>query len=910
MSTKTMAYGSITIVDITDVGAFSVTPESNKPVNVVYDPNSNPATYVPNWSSASPLELTPRACYAGNDVDNNKLTITWQRRDGVGDWSVVSAKKGDTYTDKEGNAVPVAEYVENGVLKVRDNVLATSATKIITYQCTVLYIEPITLKDLTATGQISFSLLENATQIKSCRIKGENVFLYKSDASLSNPTITLTAQLTSNLTMKGWQYWKVTETKSDWATIYQSDNTTQVISKTLGINASNNKIGNGDDVSTWKTYDDLFHNDTLTIRALTSDNSVYDDFIIVKLRDGAAGSGLVTVTLSNEDQIIPFSSEGIGNYDLATTRVYVYKGNTDVTSEWTVHEPTAAERKNVTGTWNKDTNTYSVTGLTADTGYVEFVCTKTNDDNTVTTLRKKFTVSKVTTGKDGVSPTVYSIETNTATVRQSFTYNDKGELSETLYSPSSLTFNAFSQIGTKTETYTGYMEVLTDSGAVVGTSGDVSTRIITFAELSSAGLLNNLKYLVCKLYAPSTNTNPLKTQTVNIISDGDKGVKGDNGSNGVDSLSVVIGNPADQISCYADGKVRNATEIHIPFTAYQGITKTKCTMKIKSGLPTGMSQSSEQQTNGVIATNGDGEIVISVSGDNNYLGNSDEGTIVLEATCYGIGADENEISVTSLHNFGWSKNRQGESGKNNASVQLNIPDGDTINDENDEAVRIIATLLDGSTVVPNQTYSWKKHTIHADGTVTYEPITEEQGKLEISDDTTTLTVYRDAVNGYASYKCEVTYDGLVRYAYQSIRDIHDPIQISVHCTLGNQILNGYGQGAIYVKVMQRGAEVDAIKSEVFIKKGDATPANPVNGKSYYYELDSDLQTVTLKKYDNNKWDNAPNTDLPTYTYQYSFRDKDGKIMTDHNFATSGKVIYIDGSLFEKKVVIEVAVTQP
>ena len=72
MSIKTTAYGSITIVDITDVGDFSVTPESNKPSVVICDPNQNPVSYTPNWSADNPLVLTPAVRYAGNSIEISK----------------------------------------------------------------------------------------------------------------------------------------------------------------------------------------------------------------------------------------------------------------------------------------------------------------------------------------------------------------------------------------------------------------------------------------------------------------------------------------------------------------------------------------------------------------------------------------------------------------------------------------------------------------------------------------------------------------------------------------------------------------------------------------------------------------------------------------------------------------------
>lgn len=74
MATK--SYGSITIVDITDIGEFSVQPTANLPLTVIYSPDQG--TFTPNWAD-SPLQLVPIVYYAGKQVTlgSTGLTITW-----------------------------------------------------------------------------------------------------------------------------------------------------------------------------------------------------------------------------------------------------------------------------------------------------------------------------------------------------------------------------------------------------------------------------------------------------------------------------------------------------------------------------------------------------------------------------------------------------------------------------------------------------------------------------------------------------------------------------------------------------------------------------------------------------------------------------------------------------------------
>ena len=51
-----IAFGSVTITDLTDLGEFSVQPMSNLPLTVIYNPDQG--TYTPNWSSST-LQVTP-----------------------------------------------------------------------------------------------------------------------------------------------------------------------------------------------------------------------------------------------------------------------------------------------------------------------------------------------------------------------------------------------------------------------------------------------------------------------------------------------------------------------------------------------------------------------------------------------------------------------------------------------------------------------------------------------------------------------------------------------------------------------------------------------------------------------------------------------------------------------------------
>ena len=52
MATTTVSYGSISIVDVTDIGELSVYPKSNLPQSIIYSPDQN--SFTPNWGSTAP----------------------------------------------------------------------------------------------------------------------------------------------------------------------------------------------------------------------------------------------------------------------------------------------------------------------------------------------------------------------------------------------------------------------------------------------------------------------------------------------------------------------------------------------------------------------------------------------------------------------------------------------------------------------------------------------------------------------------------------------------------------------------------------------------------------------------------------------------------------------------------------
>lgn len=183
-----ISYGSITIVDITDVGKLSVFPTSNQPLTVIYNPDNN--SYAPNWGTNN-LTLEANVYYNNTALTTANATIVWKKKVGIG---------------AEEN-LGTGEVVQtNGNLVVSQNKF-TPATSMITYIVRATYQEPSSGTQLQAEGQITFSMVTLASNAKMCNIIGDTVFKYNTNQELiSDTSLVLTGQTSTNLSITGWQY--------------------------------------------------------------------------------------------------------------------------------------------------------------------------------------------------------------------------------------------------------------------------------------------------------------------------------------------------------------------------------------------------------------------------------------------------------------------------------------------------------------------------------------------------------------------------------------------------------------------------------------------------------------------------------------------------------------------------------
>ena len=826
------AYGSITIVDIGDLGTLSVTPESNQPISVIYDPNQGTnGTYVPDWTE-SPLTLTPIIYYGGTQIKAKDATVIWKRK----------VKSGSATSLIDGESMDP----NTKVLTVNKNVLSET-NSIITYICEVSYVEPQTEKPLNAKGQISFSLISQPTTIKSCSISGESIFRYDSSRKIvGSESINLTAKL-DNCEIVSWQYKKGNE----WIPI-EDQTGNNITSKDLTIKAT----------------DDYFSNEIAVIRLMTNAEGLYDLHTITKIYDGAPGNSTFSVVLTNEDIWIPCDSNYIIDKDFftkneVTTQIKFYEGGKEITG-LLKNSDIKIDTSGATGVFDYQTHTYRVTEMTSNTAAITFTITYNGSD----AVPKVFNLTKLKAGADGDTPTIYSIESSHLTVNRNINNN---------YSPSSVTFNAYSKTGNDNKiAYIGRFKIYVDGVLKYTSSNDESEKAYTIPTDKQCSIIK------AELYKSGSTTTLIDSQTVTVVSDGATGKPGTGG------LSFVLGNPSDTIPCNTDRTVSANYTITIPFSAYKGIERIACKASYNSNsLPSGVTESSN--TDG--SADASGSLVFSVSKGSDLGGKTEEydtGSIQITLTANG---------VTNTQNYTWTKNIQAKSGADAVVLQVYAPGGNIINNgEND--VILEALLTEGTTSVTPDWYKW----------YVYKTIENESEYREINASTdygghtgyTTnqLKVPRDAVESYASYRVDVKHPKIIKpySAYISVQDKTDPIQVEIFSTLGDKITNSFGKGCVYAKVFREGTEMDALQN---LTVSDEAPSNKESGDVWAY-IDKSNSQIILKKWNGSVWEAY--TPKYKYTYNWTFGDYNGK-KTNLNgkLSVSDKFLYINGTYITKKM---------
>lgn len=129
-------------------------------------------------------------------------------------------------------------------------------------------------------------------------------------------------------------------------------------------------------------------------------NKYTDDTKAEEALEAASLARNMTIQLDNDYQGIPVDSDGnYTEFPECTTTATVMYGTQDITDNCTY---TITTSQNIQGNWNKETKTYTVTGLTADSGWVNIKAAYLNN----LVVSKQFSLAKQYAGPQGIPGTV------------------------------------------------------------------------------------------------------------------------------------------------------------------------------------------------------------------------------------------------------------------------------------------------------------------------------------------------------------------------------------------------------------------------------------------------------------------------------------------------------------------------
>lgn len=307
----------------------------------------------------------------------------------------------------------------------------------------------------------------------------------------------------------------------------------------------------------------IIGNQTLTEKLKDMDNSI-------------AEAKNMTMQLTNDYQSITTDSDGniTGTFPTVTTTAQVMYGTNDVTNDCTY---TITKSNNVTGSWNDSTHTYTVTGLSADNGWVDIKATYLR----ALSITKRFTVAKLKAGKNGLQgekgdPGADGKPGRTYIIEPSCTVLKRG--ADKAISPNFLEFNAYYRDGDSATRYAysgrfvieetadgnTWKTIYTSSANEISVKHylytvltDGNGQTITDGNGTTLGIPRDVTNIRCKLYAAGGITDMLDMQSVAVVIDVDNLTQ-------TDIVNILSNNGAWKGLYYKNG------QLYISFSAALG----------------------------------------------------------------------------------------------------------------------------------------------------------------------------------------------------------------------------------------------------------------------------------------------------------------------------------------------------
>ncbi len=251
----------------------------------------------------------------------------------------------------------------------------------------------------------------------------------------------------------------------------------------------------------------------------------------------------LNMILDNEYQGIPADAEGnIDPFPEVQTGVQVFYGNTDISVDCSY---SIVKSDSVTGNWDNTRRVYTVTGLAADTGWVDITASYLS----LFSVTKRFNIQKVKDGapgkdgaqgipgsagedgQDGTAARTYFIEPSATVLKRS---------QNNTISPNFIEFKAFYRDGNSAErtAYAGRFKIeeTTDGNTwntlYTSSSNEASVRHELYSAVATAadqvivnennnyiGVPRDVIQVRCTLYEAGGMTNAMDIQSVAVVTD-------------------------------------------------------------------------------------------------------------------------------------------------------------------------------------------------------------------------------------------------------------------------------------------------------------------------------------------------------------------------------------------------------
>lgn len=218
-----------------------------------------------------------------------------------------------------------------------------------------------------------------------------------------------------------------------------------------------------------------------------------------EVQDAVNNIKSLQIALSNDNHNILVNSDGTSDYIGCSTTITMIYGTMNVTNQSTF-DVVASE--GLTGNWDLSSYTYTVTNLTTESGYVEFIGTYGNR-----TATKRFNIRK--RDREQADFKIYELLCSDSIVQKT---------SDNNFLPKSITFRSTYKDATSiNKNFDGYFKILeTDDGSKYA---EKYSSVTAENQKIYTPTNKNCKNIICRLFSDNNFQNEVDSQTITVITD-------------------------------------------------------------------------------------------------------------------------------------------------------------------------------------------------------------------------------------------------------------------------------------------------------------------------------------------------------------------------------------------------------